>query len=134
MNKATYRKFSILRNYNNLCKRIDDLACDYCELLTKATKINQTLRDDVSPANHDNQSKVESVTILLAEKKKRLERAIEEKNKIDAALKALGVRDEYIIRKTCVNTYSLYSVSKELKLNYKYTIGLRQRLLTKLKL
>ena len=134
MNKVAYRKFNILRNYNSLCKRIDDLACDYCELLTKATKINQTLRDDVSPANHDNQSKVESMTILLAEKKQRMEKELRKKNKIDVALKKLGVRNEYILRKTCVETYSLYSVAKELKMNYKYTIGLRQELLERLEL
>lgn len=134
MNKKAYRKFNILRNYNELCKRIDDLTCDYCELLTKATKINQTLRDDVSPANHDNQSKVENMTILLAEKKRRLERAIEEKHKIDVALKGLSVRNEYIIRKTCVDTKSLYSVAKELKMNYKYMIGLRRELLESLEL
>lgn len=134
MNKVTYRKFCILRNYNSLCKRIDDLACEYCELLTKATKVNQTLRDDVSPANHDNQSKVENMSILLEEKKRHLERAVAKKQKIDAALKTLGVRNEYIIRQTCVNTYSLYSVAKELKLNYKYAMGLRQKLLKELKL
>ena len=95
MNKVAYRKFNILRNYNTLCKHIDDLTCDYCELLTKATKINQTLRDDVSPANHDNQSKVENMTILLAEKKSLIARASEEKHNIDVALEKLGVRNEY---------------------------------------
>ena len=134
MNKVTYRKFCILRNYNSLCKRIDDLVCEYCELLTKATKANQTLRDDVSPANHDKQSKVENMSILLEEKKRRLEHAIAKKQRIDAAIESLGVRNEYIIRQTCINTYSLYSVAKELKLNYKYAMGLRQKLLKELKL
>lgn len=134
MNKVTYRKFCILRNYNSLCKRIDDLACEYCELLAKATKVNQTLRDDVSPANHDNQSKVENMSILLEEKKRRLEHAIAKKQRIDVAIESLGVRNEYIIRQTCINTYSLYSVAKELKLNYKYAMGLRQKLLKELKL
>lgn len=134
MGNAYYRKLEKLNNYNSLCKRIDDLACDYCELFTKATKINQTLRDDVSPANHDNQSKVESMSILLEEKKRRLEKAVEQKQKIDASLERLGVRNEYLIRKTCIDKRSLHSVAKELKMNYKYVIGLRKKLLNKLEL
>lgn len=134
MNRTTYRKFNILRNYNALCKHIDDLAWDYYELLTKATKINQTLRDDVSPANHDNQSKVENMSILLTEKKRRLEKELLKKNKIDEALKKLGVRNEYILRQTCIETNSLYSVANDLKMNYKYTISLRKELLKKLEL
>ena len=126
------RKLNVLRGYNDLCKYIDDLACDYGELFTKATKINQVLHDDTGPSNHDNSSKVESMSALLVQKKERLERAIAKRQKIDKALKKLGVRNEYIVRQTCIGSYSLYRVSRELKMNYKYAISLRRRLLEEL--
>lgn len=132
MSNAYYRKVNILKDYNNLQKHIDDLTCDYCELLTKATKINQTLHDDTGPANHDNQSKVESFTILLAAKKDKLETAVEKKHKIDRALYNLGARGEYLIRKVDICGYPIKKVCKDLKIDYIYATKLRRKLIDRL--
>lgn len=123
-----YRKLEVLRSYNELCKHIDDLACDYGELFTKATKINQVLHDDTGPSNHDNSSKVEAMSALLVQKKERLERAIAKRQKIDKALKKLGVRNEYFIRKVGIDKWPIRKTSKQLKLEYKYSIKLFHRL------
>jgi hypothetical protein len=127
-----YRKLEILKNYNNLCKHIDDLACDYGELLTKATRTAQVLRDDVGSSGHDNHSKVESFSVLLEEKKKRLEKAIEKRNRIDKALKKLGPRGEYLIRSVDINGSRLTKVSRDLKYDYIYATKLRKKLIEKL--
>lgn len=129
-----YRKLEILKNYNNLCKHIDDLACDYGELFTRATRIAQQLRDDVSPANHDNQSKVEGYTVKLAAKKAELERQITKRNVIDTELKKLGVKNEYIVRKICIEGQKVIKVSRDLKMNYTYVVDLRRKLVNKLKI
>ena len=127
-----YRKLEVLRSYNDLCKHIDDLACDYGELFTKATKINQVLHDDTGPSNHDNSSKVESMTILLAQKKQRLERAIAKRQRIDEALKKLGVRYEYLVRKVCIDRQSVYKTAKDLCYNYNYCIKLYKQCVERL--
>ena len=128
------RKLNVLRGYNDLCKHIDDLACDYGELFTKATKINQVLHDDTGPSNHDNSSKVESMTILLAQKKQRLERAIAKRQRIDEALKKLGVRYEYLVRKVDIDRQSIYRTSKELCYNYNYCLHLHKKCIERLEI
>ena len=132
MSNAYYRKLNILKDYNNLLKHIDDLTCDYCELLTKATRIAQQIHDDTGPANHDNHSKVEGYSILLAEKKKRLEDAVEKRFKIDEALKALGPRGEYLIRKNVIDNIPLTKVYRDVNYEYIYATKLRRRLIEKM--
>lgn len=134
MNEVLNRKIRILKDYNNLCKHIDDLACDYGELFTKATRIAQELKDDVSPANHNNNSKVESFTIILAKKKEQLERAVSKKQRIDKALDKLGVRNKYFVRQVAIEGVSIRRTSKDLKLDYKYSIKLFKKLIERLEI
>ena len=126
------RKVNILNNYNNLCKFIDDLACDYGELFTKATRTAQQLRDDVSPANHDNSSKAEKFSILLAQKKERLELEIEKKRHIDTELKKLGVKNEYIVRQIYIERVKTVKVARDLNMNYYYLLTRKKELVNRL--
>ena len=123
MSDRYYRNKRILKGYNFLLKQIDDLTCDYAELYTQATKINQVLNDDARPANHDVKSKVEGITIKLAEKKAALERAINRRNRIDKALNRLGGKWHFIVKEVDVNGRSISSVARQLKMNYKYVIN-----------
>lgn len=126
------RKVDILNNYNALCKYIDDLACDYGELFTKATRTAQQLRDDVSPANHDNSSKAEKFSILLAQKKERLEWEIKKKYLIDAELEKLGVKNEYIVRQIYIERISTKKVADDLNMNYFYLLTRKKELVNRL--
>lgn len=122
------RKLNILHNYNNLLLHIDNLACDYGELFTKATRTASQIHDDVGPANHDNSSKAEAFAILLERKKSELDKAVAKRQRIDKALKKLGVRNEYFIRKVGIDKWPIRKASKQLKLEYKYSIKLFHRL------
>lgn len=126
------RKVNILNDYNNLCKFIDDLACDYGELFTKATRTASQLKDDVSPANHDNTSKAEKFSILLAQKKDKLEQAIERRNHIDEALKKLGVKNEYIVRQIYIERTPTIKVARDLNMNYYYLLTRKKELVNRL--
>lgn len=120
MSDRYYRNKRILSGYNYLLKKIDDLTNEYAELYTQATKINQTLSDDVRPANHDAKSKVEGITIKLAEKKAALERAINRRNKIDKAIGRLSYKWQFIIKTVDIDGRSLKSASDQLDMNYQY--------------
>lgn len=126
------RKLNILHNYNNLLLHIDNLACDYGELFTKATRTASQIHDDVGSSGHDNHSKVESFSVLLEEKKRRLEKAIEKRNKIDKALKKLGPRGEYLIRSVDINGSRLTKVSRDLGYEYIYATKLRKKLIERM--
>ena len=120
MNERYYRNRRILQGYNHLLKQIDDLTCDYAELYTQATKVNQVLNDDVRPVNHDVKSKVEGVTIKLAEKKAALERAITRRNKIDKAINRLSYKWRFIIKTVDIDGRSISYATKQLNMNYQY--------------
>lgn len=120
MSDRYYRNKRILGGYNHLLKQIDDLTCEYAELYTQATKINQVLNDDVRPANHDAKSKVEGITIKLAEAKAKLERAITRRNRIDKAIGRLSYKWQFIIKTVDIDGRSLKSASDQLDMNYQY--------------
>lgn len=120
MSDRYYRNKRILSGYNHLLKQIDDLTCDYAELYTQATKINQTLSDDVRPANHDAKSKVEGITIKLAEAKAKLERAIARRNRIDKAINRLPYKWQFIIKTVDIEGRSISYATKQVKMNYSY--------------
>lgn len=121
MSDRYYRNKRILGEYNHLLKKIDDLTCEYAELYTQATKINQTLNDGVRPANHDAKSKVEGITIKLAEKKAALEKAVARRNRIDKALKRLPVKYQLLVMAVDIDNQRISKVVKQLGFkNYKY--------------
>lgn len=121
MSDRYYRNKRILNGYNHLLKRIDDLTNEYAELYTQATKINQVLNDDVRPVNHDVKSKVEGITIKLAETKAALERAIAKRNKIDKALERLPVKYQLLVKAVDINNQRISRAVNQLGFkNYKY--------------
>ena len=134
MNERYYRNRRILQGYNHLLKQIDDLTCDYAELYTQATKVNQVLNDDVRPVNHDVKSKVEGVTIKLAEKKAALERAITRRNKIDKAINRLSYKWRIIIKTVDIDGRSLSYATKKLKMNYPYVCSKHKEIVEGMKL
>lgn len=129
-----YRKLNILKNYTSLLKEIDDLTCDCAELLAQATKVNQTLHDDVGPANHDNQSKIEGITIKMAEKRNKLEAAIKQRNKIDNALESLPFKQQELIKESDMNNRSVYYASKKMNMNYQYACRLHSKVVKNMKI
>lgn len=121
MSDRYYRNKRILSGYNHLLKQIDDLTCDYAELYTQATKINQVFNDDVRPANHDAKSKVEGITIKLAETKAALEKAIARRKRIDKAVKRLPVKYQMLVKAVDINRQPISKAVGELGFkNYKY--------------
>ena len=120
MSDRYYRNKRILSGYNHLLKQIDDLTCDYAELYTQATKINQVLNDDVRPANHDAKSKVEGITIKLAEAKAKLERAIARRNRIDKAINRLPYKWRFIVKTVDIEGRSISYATRQVKMNYPY--------------
>lgn len=134
MSDRYYRNKRILSGYNHLLKQIDDLTCDYAELYTQATKINQVLNDDVRPANHDAKSKVEGITIKLAEAKAKLERAIARRNRIDKAINRLPYKWRFIIKTVDIEGRSISYATKQVKMNYPYVCSKHAEIVEGMKL
>lgn len=128
------RKLNILHNYNNLLLHIDNLACDYGELFTKATRTASQIHDDVGPANHDNSSKAEAFAILLERKKAELDKAVAKRQRIDKALNRLKPRHKYLVRMVAIEHQSIYRTANELKYNYNYAIGLFHKCIEELRI
>lgn len=124
MTERYYRNRRILNNYNHLLKEIDDLACACAELETSATKINQTLSDEPSPANHDAKSRVESDCIRLAQMKEKLEKAIAKRARIDKAISRLSYKRRFLVTEIDIKGFSVAQTAKKLGMNYNYACNL----------
>lgn len=126
------KKIKLLRHYNDIDIDIQKLTDEKETLFTTATKITPTLSD--MPGAHNNESKVESMCVKLADIDLRIKQKERTKYAIDKALSELNAKEYSVIVGTDLANVSIYKYARRFHKSFNSVKKIHDEAINKLSL